>query len=151
MKSYPIFGAVLMILVMFGVGGELSADDQLDPDRVRFLEDPLGGESVSAYWLPDSTTPARATEAIGVLYREIEGAAGNVTIEMGHFSRSGADYRLTGRVRDVYGMGPRDVAFLSDRIELTTTMPKPEDPRCCPTGTARWSIDRASLEGTRLR
>ncbi|WP_170164974.1 hypothetical protein [Thiocapsa rosea] len=52
---------------------------------------------------------------------------------------------------DVYGMEPRDVAFLSDRIELTTTMPKPEDQRCCPTGTARWSIDRASLAGTRLR
>ena len=70
---------------------------------------------------------------------------------MGHFSRSGADNRLTGRVLDVYGMEPRDVAFLSDRIELTTTMPKPEDQRCCPTGTARWSIDRASLAGTRLR
>ncbi len=79
---------------MVAVSGELVADDSLDPERVRFLENALGGESVSAYWLPDSTTPARATEAIGVLYREIEGAAGNVTIEMGHFSRSGADYRL---------------------------------------------------------
>jgi hypothetical protein len=54
-------------------------------------------------------------------------------------------------VRDVYGVEQRDVAFLSDRIELTTTMPKRKDPRCCPTGTARWSIDRASLAGTRLR
>ncbi len=122
---------------MVGVSGELFADGSLDPERVRFLEDALGGESVSAYWLPDSTTPARATEAIGVLYRAIEGAAGNVTIEMGHFSRSGADYRLTGRVREVYGMEPRDVAFLPDRIELTTTMPKPGDLRCCPTGKAR--------------
>jgi hypothetical protein len=48
-------------------------------------------------------------------------------------------------------MEPRDVTFLPDRIELTTTMPKPEDPRCCPTGTASWSIDRASFVGTRLR
>jgi hypothetical protein len=54
-------------------------------------------------------------------------------------------------VHDVYGVEQRDVAFLSDRIELTTTMPKREDPRWRPTGTARWSIDRASLAGTRLR
>ena len=137
MKNHPIFGAVLMLLVMVGVGGELSADDQLDPERVRFLEDALGGESISAYWLPDSTTPARATEAIGVLYREIEGAAGNVMIEMNLCNRSGADDRLTWRVRDVYRAEPRDVAFLADRIEPTTTMPKPNEPRCCSTGTAR--------------
>ena len=36
------------------------------------------------------------------------------------------------------------------RIEVTTTMPAPGDPRCCPTGTARWSIDRGSLTAERL-
>jgi hypothetical protein len=149
-KNRSIFSAFLALLVVLGASAELIADDAIDPKTEQLLEQALGGESVSAYWLPDSTTPARATEAIGVLYRAIEGAAGNVTIEMGHFSRSGADYRLTGRVREVYGMEPRDVGFLPDRIELTTTMPKPGDPRCCPTGSARWSIDRASLEGKRL-
>jgi hypothetical protein len=104
----------------------------------------LACESISAYWLPDSTTPARVSEAIGVLYREIDGQDGNVPIEMGHSS-------LTGRLRDAYGVEPRDVRLLPDRIELTTTMPKPEDPRCSPTGTVGWSIDRASLAGTRLR
>jgi hypothetical protein len=82
----------------------------------------LACESISAYWLPDSTTPARVSEAIGVLYREIDGQDGNVPIEMGHSS-------LTGRLRDAYRVEPRDVRLLPDRIELTTAMPKPEDPR----------------------
>jgi hypothetical protein len=40
-------------------------------------------KSISAYWLPGSTIPARATEAIGVLYREIEGAADATEIAEG--------------------------------------------------------------------
>jgi hypothetical protein len=74
-------------------------------------------------------TPALVSEANGVLCQEIEGAASSVPIEMGHFIRSGTDYRLTRRVRDIYVVEPRDVTFLPDRIELTTTMPKPVDTR----------------------
>jgi hypothetical protein len=111
----------------------------------------LACESISAHWLQDSETPARACEAVGIPYQGIEGTAGNVRIGMDRFSGSGAAFPLTACVHDVYGVEQRDVAFLSDRIELTTTMPKREDPRWRPTGTARWSIDRASLAGTRLR
>ena len=38
-----------------------------------------------------------------------------------------------------------------DHIEATTTMPLPGEPRCCPTGTARWSMERAGLAVTRVR
>jgi hypothetical protein len=101
--------------------------------------------------LADSNEPARATEALGVVYVPIKGSAGSVEIEIGYFRRSGKSFKLAGRVRGLFGMEPRDARFLPDRIEVTTTMPKPGDPRCCPTGTARWSIVRKSLVASRIR
>ncbi|GMU45221.1 MAG: hypothetical protein AMXMBFR26_00030 [Porticoccaceae bacterium] len=44
-------------------------------------------------------------------------------------------------VDDVFGAEPRNVVFASGRITLTTTMPRPDDPRCCPTGSQDWVID----------
>jgi len=44
-------------------------------------------------------------------------------------------------VDDVFGAEPRDVVFAPGRITLTTTMPRPDDPRCCPTGSRDWVID----------
>ena len=46
---------------------------------------------------------------------------------------------------EIFGDAPRDVTFSQGKIEVTTTMPKPGDPRCCPTGSARWTIDRKTL------
>jgi hypothetical protein len=42
---------------------------------------------------------------------------------------------------DVFGTNPRNVAFAPGRITLTTTMPRPGEPRCCPTGSRDWAID----------
>jgi hypothetical protein len=104
-----------------------------------------GGEIAAWYFLPDAEDPAAASEALGVIYEEIRGAAGNSMIAVGHFVREGESFALAGRVAEVFGQEPRDAAFLADRIEVTTTMPKPDDPRCCPTGASRWIIDRATL------
>lgn len=41
---------------------------------------------------------------------------------------------------DVFGSEPRDVRFETGRITLTTTMPQPDDPHCCPTGSQDWTI-----------
>lgn len=44
-------------------------------------------------------------------------------------------------VDDVFGSEPRDVVFVPGRITLTSTMPRPGDPRCCPSGSQDWVID----------
>lgn len=44
-------------------------------------------------------------------------------------------------VDDVFGGDPRNVVFETGRITLTSTMPAPGDPRCCPTGSQDWVID----------
>jgi len=42
---------------------------------------------------------------------------------------------------DVFGAEPRNIVFAPGRITLTSTMPQPDDPRCCPTGSQDWVID----------
>jgi hypothetical protein len=119
-------------------------------DLQTLLSGTLGAGAVELVWLPDAADPARAREALGVAYIPIEGAAGNVSIAVGYYARQGQGFALVGRVSELFGAEPRDPRFLADRIELTTTMPGPDDPRCCPTATARWSIDRTSLAARRL-
>ncbi len=111
---------------------------------------PSGGEVVASYFLPDSPDPASATEALGVVYEVIQGAAGNTTIAVGLFVRQGEGFAYAGPVAEVFGQEPREAAFLPDRIEVTTTMPKADDPRCCPTGASRWLIDRATRTATEV-
>lgn len=41
---------------------------------------------------------------------------------------------------DVFGSKPRNVVFAPGRITLTTTMPRPGEPRCCPSGSQDWTI-----------
>lgn len=103
------------------------------------------------FWLPDNPDPAQAREAIGVVYPHIEGSAGNVDIVVGHFGRTDAGFVLDGTIANVFGFEPRDVRFLPDRIEVTTTTLGPSDPRCCPTATSVWSISRAGWQAVQLR
>jgi hypothetical protein len=37
-------------------------------------------------------------------------------------------------IEEFFGIEPRDVRFSPGRIEVTTTVLNPDDPRCCPTG-----------------
>ena len=98
---------------------------------------PLG----DPYWFPDAETPEAATRAVGVLYVEIPGAAGNFNIAAGVFGPSGGSWTLQAPIRDLFGTDPRDPRWEAGKLTLTTTMPKEGDPRCCPTGEAHWSID----------
>jgi hypothetical protein len=107
----------------------------------------LGADAVQYVWLPDSADPAAVREAIGIAYVAIPGAAGNTDIVVGYY-RDGA---FVAPVAELYGADPRDPRFLADRIEITTTMPGPNDPRCCPTATAKWSIDRQTLTAQRTQ
>jgi hypothetical protein len=141
----------VLLLAVLAPGGAQSGTNFTDPAIDRLLAQSLGKDPLASYWFPDTGEPGRATEALGVEYVTIEGAAGNFNIEVGYFKGSGKGFKLVGKVRDLFGEEPRDVKFQKQGIELTTTMPKPGDPHCCPTGTARWSIDRKTLTAERSR
>ena len=119
-------------------------------DVQTLLAQTLGAGAVQLYWLPDSTDPAEAREALGVAYIPIEGSAGSVSIAAGHYAKGPQGFGRVGPVTELFGFEPRDARFLADRIEVTTTTLAPGDPRCCPTATTRWSIDRQSLAAERL-
>ena len=105
-------------------------------------------EVVDSFLFPNHPDPAQASEAIGIIYPVIEGAAGNTSINAGVFTRVEGGYALTTPI-EIFGHEPRNVQFLADRWIITTTMPKPSDPRCCPTGTTDWTIMRDTLQVVR--
>jgi hypothetical protein len=134
----------LIALPVWAQAGWGNLDDLLE----RAMGD--GREWAGSYWLPDNTDPALAREAIGVTYPVIEGAAGNTSIAAGYFVRSGNGFAYAGPLDGLFGHDPRDARFLPDRIEVKTTMPRPGEARCCPTGTATWSINRATRQVVRI-
>ncbi|MCW3782644.1 hypothetical protein [Defluviimonas salinarum] len=101
------------------------------------------GQEIAAFaWLPDNPDPALAREAIGVVYPEIVGSAGNVDIRVAYYARGDAGFSMNRTVSNVFGMEPRNAQFLPDQIEVTTTVLGPNDPRCCPSLARVWSISR---------
>jgi ABC-type transport system substrate-binding protein len=72
------------------------------------------------------------------------GGGNSAMIGAGLFRIDNGKMSLIGPV-EIFGETPRDVKFSKGRVEVTTTMPKPGDPHCCPTGAARWTIDRKTL------
>jgi len=49
-------------------------------------------------------------------------------------------------VDNVFGGNPRNVVITPGQITLTTTMHKPDEPRCCPTGERDWVIETEKAE-----
>jgi hypothetical protein len=105
----------------------------------------------ASWWLPDDPDPARARSALGIVFFESPNGGNSASIAIGYFLNTDGGWALALPVSGLFGSSPRDVTFRPDRIELTTTMPKPGDPRCCPTGTGRWSVDRATGRVDRLQ
>lgn len=79
-----------------------------------------------------------AADGLAFIYSETGGSAVDLTVALFR-NQSGrmAHWRNDPTVR---GMEPRNVTFAPGEIRVTTTMPQPGDPRCCPTGRQTWTI-----------
>ncbi|MFZ1728238.1 MAG: hypothetical protein WAU13_16465 [Albidovulum sp.] len=135
-------------------GGVCLAQDQSQwGDVGSFLVQSLApGQQNEAYtWLPDNPDSARAREAIGIIYPAIVGSAGSVSIAVGHFTRIEAGFTRDAIITNLFGNNPRDARFFPDRIEITTDVLGPNDPRCCPSVAQRWSIPRNSWSAKAAR
>ncbi|MGE0829763.1 MAG: hypothetical protein AB7O04_10475 [Hyphomonadaceae bacterium] len=115
---------------------------------------PAGGEAIITAWARQHEgliepvdmffgdfTGDGAADAIAFAYVATGGSSANLVI--GLFRNEGGRLAFWRTDETVYGMEPRDVAFAPGRITLTTTMPRPGDPHCCPTGSQTWTIDAA--------
>jgi hypothetical protein len=111
---------------------------------------PQVGTVQESYWMPDHPDPSVSRTALAFVYAHIPGSAGSVSLDAGLFVRDSAGWRMERKLQGIYGHAPRDVIYLGDRIELTTTTLGPNEPRCCPTQVTRYSIARSTGAVTRL-
>ena len=108
------------------------------------------GTAEVSFWLPNASDPAQATVAIGVVFEYIPGSAGNTGIATGVFVRQENGWVFAGEVDGMFGQQPRDAAFSQGFVDVTTTMPGPNDARCCPSVPTRWRIDFDGLKAVQL-
>lgn len=108
------------------------------------------GEMVASVWFPDGATPETSQRALGVVYAHVPGSAGTVSIHTGIFTGGQTNWTLVRQVDGLFGQSPQNPVWHADRIEVTTSVLKEGEPRCCPTGVARWSIDVATGQVNRL-
>lgn len=80
-----------------------------------------------------------AADALAFGYFDMGGSGAGLTIAL--FRNQNGTMTLVRTIDDVFGMEPRNVAIAPGRITLTTTMPQPGDPHCCPTGSQDWTIE----------
>ena len=108
------------------------------------------GTAAASFWLPNAADPAIATIGLGVAYEHIPGSAGNTGIAVGFFIKQDDAWVFAGLAQNIFGQTPSDPIFTQTHAEVTTIMPGPNDPRCCPTVPTRWRIDYETLQATRL-
>ncbi len=136
---------------LLALGAPVSAQDWsfIDPLMARSLDIRAG--DLPATLFVDNADPQVAQLGLAVHYPPNRFGGNSVGITVGLFARANDGWRFAGEVKGLFGLDPRDPAFLGPRIELTTTTLGPNDARCCPTEEARWSIDVTSRQASRLR
>ena len=80
-------------------------------------------------------------DAMAVVYSEGEGNGFEIDALL--FENAGGTFRFLKKA-ELFGSEPRNVRFQPGAVTLTTTMPRPGDPRCCPTGSKAWTIKVAT-------
>ncbi|HDR29173.1 hypothetical protein [Rhodovulum sp.] len=140
----------LLACCLIALAGPACAQDWGDLDSALIRDLAPGGENLGSYWMPDHADPAQAMRALAVLYAHIPGSASGFTIHAGLYARDAEGLRYAGPVSGLFGTEPRAPVFHAERMELTTSMPGPDDPHCCPSRAQRWSIDYATLAATAL-
>lgn len=146
MKSLLLSAAICV------AGFAAAAEGWGNIDALLFSHLTRTGRAEVSYWLPNSTDPALATAAFGVVYEYIEGSAGSTSIAVGLFLKQPqGHWGFAGTVADLFGHDPRDVVFDGAYAMMTTTMPGPNDARCCPTQPTRWRIDLTRLQAWQAR
>lgn len=105
----------------------------------------------SNFWLPDNADPMRARQAVVFHYFMPPGGGNAMGLKTALFRKTGEGFVLAGMIEGLFGNQPRDVRYLADRVEITTTTLGPNDARCCPTQVAVWSVDLGTRAVARIR
>ena len=99
------------------------------------------GAMEAGQWFTNPPVPETGAVGLGIIYVHVPGSAGTVSIHAGLFLLYPIGWSIIHEITGLFGMSPSDAVFYGDRVEVTTTVLGPNDPRCCPSVAARWSID----------
>lgn len=77
-------------------------------------------------------------DALAFAYHGYDGGNG-VGLVVLVLQRTEKGFRVIQRPK-IFGQEPRDVKFSKGVITVTTTVPGPKDPRCCPSRKKTWKI-----------
>ncbi|AWM86804.1 hypothetical protein C4E04_08755 [Microvirga sp. 17 mud 1-3] len=108
------------------IRAQIKREELQEPDQVNVFYGDLTGQGTK--------------DAISFVYSPIEGANGMGLSVWVWRDRNGAYELARDASNDIFGQDPRDVQFVPGRISVTTTVLKPGEPRCCPTGTKTFTI-----------
>lgn len=105
---------------------QIKREELQEPDEVHMFYGDLTGQGTK--------------DAISFVYSPIEGGNGMALSVWVWHDRNGAYQLARDASDDIFGQDPRDVQFAPGHISVTTTVLKPGEPRCCPTGTKTFTI-----------
>ncbi|MBL8543997.1 MAG: hypothetical protein JNJ63_09310 [Hyphomonadaceae bacterium] len=115
---------------------------------------PAGAETTITAWYREQLGN-QLIEPVSIFFGDFTGDGAPDALAWGDFDTGGSSanhlvalFRNQGgrmvhwrNDETVFGQEPRDVSISHGRITLTTTMPRPGDPHCCPTGEQSWTIN----------
>lgn len=143
----PLLAAILLLGLAIGPA---RAQDWsfLTPLTMQAL-DVRPGDSAPILF-SDHPDPGTARYSVIFHYYESRSGGNAIGLNVGLFRRETDGWLFVGPLK-IFGIDPRDAQFIQGRVQIATTTQGPNEPRCCPTQVARWSIDVATLQVTRLQ
>ena len=151
MKWFALCFTVLYAMVTFSPG-QVAAQtiDGLHGDAAATIEAEIRrndfGAPVMAHVFYGDLTGIGTEDAIAFLYHPSGGNSDVLTTWIWRDTENGYELARAPSIVEVFGLDPRNVRFSPGRIEVTTTVMKPGDPRCCPSGEQTFNllVDRAT-------
>ena len=145
MKWFALCFAVLYAMVTFSPG-QVAAQtiDGLHGDAAATIEAEIRrndfGGPVMAHVFYGDLTGMGTEDAIAFLYHPSGGNSDVLTTWIWRDTENGYELARSPSIVEVFGLDPRNVRFSPGRIEVTTTVMKPDDPRCCPSGEQTFNL-----------
>lgn len=142
----------VILTAMFLSAGQIAAQtiEGLHGDAAAAIGEEIRksglGDPVMAHVFYGDLTGTGTNDAIAFLYHPSGGNSDVLTTWIWRDTESGYVLARAPSIKEVFGLDPRDVRFAAGRIKVTTTVPKPGDPRCCPSGERTFAL---SLDGAK--
>jgi hypothetical protein len=135
-----MLGAASLVAAIsaWGVAGATESSADM-PAAVQEYAGTLGGDVLQATVFEGDFSGDGADDAIAFIYYAGGGNAAFLDISL--FESSGGKLLHKRVVENVFGDDPRGVTIAPGRVEVTMTVLKPGDPRCCPSGTEHYTIE----------